>query len=58
VWDQQQENRPLTVRFNQTAGIPQNLLSQQGVYTSTNDVWTYLVKIDHRLTNNTQLTGR
>jgi hypothetical protein len=58
VWDQQKETRPLTVRFNQTAGLPADLLAQQGVFQSTNDVWTYLVKIDHRLTGNTQLTGR
>jgi outer membrane receptor protein involved in Fe transport len=58
VYDQQAEHQPLTVRFNNTTGLPAELLSEQGVFKSTNTVNTYLVKIDHQLTQNTRLTGR
>jgi hypothetical protein len=58
VWDQQREKQPLNIRFNSTAGLPAEYLAQQGVFNSTNNVWTYLVKIDHRLTESTQVTGR
>lgn len=58
VYDQQAQHQPLVIRFSSTAGLPANLVSQQGVYKSTNTVNTYLVKIDHQLTGNTHLTGR
>lgn len=58
VYDQQAQTQPLTIRFSSTAGLPANLIAQQGVFQSTNDVNTYLVKIDHQLTSNTHLTGR
>ncbi|MEW5976979.1 MAG: carboxypeptidase regulatory-like domain-containing protein [Acidobacteriota bacterium] len=58
VYDQQDQSQPLIVRFNTTAGLPQNLISQQGDFTTTNDVHTYLVKIDHQLSPSHQLLGR
>jgi hypothetical protein len=56
VYDGQREHQPLTIRFNTTAGLPQSYLAQQGVFESTNDVNTFLGKIDwqfspkHRVT--------
>ncbi|HJY88331.1 MAG TPA: carboxypeptidase regulatory-like domain-containing protein, partial [Candidatus Acidoferrales bacterium] len=53
VYDQQKERQPLTIAFNNPTppppalSIPPNLLAQQGVFTSTNSVWTYMAKIDH-----------
>lgn len=58
AYDQQAEHQALTVRFNNTVGLPANLLAQQGLFNSTNGVNTYLVKIDHQLVKNTHLTGR
>ncbi|MCC6860086.1 MAG: TonB-dependent receptor [Bryobacterales bacterium] len=58
VYDQQAQNQPLTIRFNSTAGLPQEYLAKQGIFKSTNDVHTYLAKIDHQLTDGTRLTGR
>jgi outer membrane receptor for ferrienterochelin and colicin len=58
AYDQQAEKQALIVRFNSTAGLPADLAARQGVFESTNTVNTYLVKIDHQLTENTQLTGR
>ena len=46
------------IRFNQTAGLPAEYLAGQGSFQSQNTVNTFLTKIDHRLTSNTQLTGR
>jgi hypothetical protein len=57
-YDQQAEHQPLTIRFNSTAGLPDNILAQQGRFSSSNAVNTYLAKIDHQLTTNTHLTGR
>ncbi len=58
VYDQQAEHQPLVIRFNQTAGLPAEYLAGQGTFQSQNTVNTFLTKIDHRLTSNTQLTGR
>jgi hypothetical protein len=58
AYDGQQQRQPLTIRFNSTSGLPQSFLDQQGVFTSTNDVDTYLAKVDHLLTAGTRLTGR
>ncbi len=58
VYDQQKEHQALVIRFNSTTGLPANLLAQQGVFTSTNSVITYLAKIDHQLTRNTRVSGR
>ncbi len=58
TYDGQQQNQPLVIRFNSTAGLPANLLAGQGVFKSTNDVDTFLAKIDHQLTSGTRLTGR
>jgi hypothetical protein len=58
VYDQQAEHQPYIIRFNATTGLPQELLSQQGTYTSSNTVNTYLAKIDHQLTESTRITGR
>ncbi len=51
VYDGQREHAPLTIRFNQTAGLPQEFLSQQGVYQSTNDINTFLAKADWQISN-------
>lgn len=58
AYDQQAQHQALTIRFNDTAGLPASFIPQQGVFKSTNDVNTYLVKIDHQLTENTRITGR
>jgi hypothetical protein len=64
AYDGQQQNQPTTIRFNTPSGsptttdLPASILSRQGVLTSTNDVDTYIAKIDHQLTNNNRLTGR
>ena len=57
VYDQQKDVTPLTIRFNNTTGLPASLLARQGVFTSTNSVFTYLVKIDHQVTRNTRVSG-
>ncbi len=44
VYDQQEERQAFIIRFNATAGLPADLLAQQGVYQTTNDVKTYLIK--------------
>ena len=51
VYDGQREHAPLTIRFNQTTGLPPDLLSQQGVYQSTNDINTFLAKADWQISN-------
>ena len=58
AYDQQAQHQALTVRFSATAGLPADLIAKQGVLKSTNDVNTYLVKVDHELTSNTHLTSR
>ncbi len=57
VYDQQKEIQPLTIRFNNTTGLPAAQLAQQSVFTSTNSVWTWMAKIDHQLTRNTRIVG-
>ena len=57
VYDQQDESQALIVRFNTTT-LPPDILAQQGRFQTTNDVFTYLVKIDHQLSANHQLFGR
>ena len=51
VFDGQREHQPLTIRFNTTAGLSQSLLSQQGVFESTNNIATYLGKVDWQITS-------
>lgn len=58
AYDQQVEHQALTLRFNNTAGLPASVFAKQGVFNSTNGVNTYLAKIDHQLTNSTHITGR
>lgn len=58
VYDQQAERQAYIVRFNNTAGLPAELVSQQGTYETTNAVNTYLVKIDHELSAVHRLFGR
>ena len=58
AYDGQQQRQPLTIRFNSTTGLAQSFLDGQGVFTSTNDVDTYLVKVDHQWTEGTRVTGR
>lgn len=57
VFDGQQESQPLTVRFNLPSGPPE-LMSKQGTFKTTNDVSTYLAKIDHRLSSRNELSVR
>ena len=58
VYDQQAERQALIVRFNNTIGLPQDIVGQQGTYETTNGVNTYLVKVDHELTPSHLLFGR
>ncbi len=58
VYDGQREHAPLTIRFNSTAGLPQNLLAQQGVFKSTNDINTFLAKSDWQMTANHRASFR
>jgi outer membrane receptor protein involved in Fe transport len=58
VYDQQLQSQPLNIRFSSTAGLPEDLIRRQGVFESTNTVNTYLLKIDHQLSNSTRLSGR
>jgi hypothetical protein len=58
TYDGQQQRQPLIIRFSSTTGLPQSFLDGQGVYESTNDVDTFLAKVDHQLTSNTRLSGR
>jgi hypothetical protein len=58
AYDGQQQRQPLIIRFSSTTGLPQSFLDAQGVYESTNDVDTYLIKIDHQLASHTRLSGR
>ncbi|MCI0724649.1 MAG: hypothetical protein L0338_37645, partial [Acidobacteria bacterium] len=50
VYDQQEENQPLTVRFSSTSGLPQDIVNKQGTFRSSNDINTYLFKLDSQLT--------
>jgi hypothetical protein len=58
AYDQQAQHEALVVRFNNPAGLPADLLAQQGVFESTNDVNTYLVKVDHQWSASTHVTAR
>jgi hypothetical protein len=58
VYDQQEERQAFIIRFNATAGLPPDLLAQQGVFQTTNDVKTYLVKLDHELSQSHRINGR
>jgi hypothetical protein len=58
VYDQQEERQAFIIRFNATAGLPADLLAQQGVYQTTNDVKTYLIKLDHELSPTHRISGR
>jgi hypothetical protein len=58
VYDQQEERQAFIIRFNATAGLPADLLAQQGVYQTTNDVKTYLIKLDHELSPSHRISGR
>ena len=58
AYDQQAQHEALIVRFNNPAGLPADLLAQQGVFKSTNDVNTYLVKVDHQWSAATHVTAR
>lgn len=58
VYDQQEERQAYIIRFNTTAGLPADLLARQGVFQTTNDVKTYLVKLDHELSPLHRISGR
>jgi hypothetical protein len=58
AYDGQQQHDALVIRFNNPAGLPPDLLARQGIFQSTNDVNTFLTKIDHQLANHTRVTGR
>ena len=58
VYDGQREHAPLTIRFNTTAGLPQSYLDQQGVFQSTNNINTFLIKSDYQITDKHRLTLR
>jgi hypothetical protein len=54
VFDGQQEHQPLIVRFNLTNGPPE-IMNKQGTFETTNNVYTYMVKVDHRLSSSNEL---
>lgn len=59
VYDQQVQRQDLIVRFSgDTALLPSNILAQQGNFRSTNDVNTYLIKVDHQLNKQHSLQTR
>lgn len=58
VYDQQEERQALIIRFNAPAGLPADLLAGQGGFQTTNDVKTYLVKLDHELSASHRIFGR
>jgi hypothetical protein len=57
VFDGQREHQPLNVRFT-AANLPPELDSKQGVFETTNNVATWLARIDHRLSSRHTLSGR
>src|SRR5438876_5085135 len=57
VYDGQRERQPLFVRFNLTGGPPE-IANKQGRFETTNDVATYLAKVDHRLSSLHTLSAR
>ena len=57
VYDGQRERQPLFVRFNLTGG-PREIANEQGRFETTNDVSTYLAKVDHRLSSLHTLSAR
>ncbi len=58
IYDQQAENQPLTVRFSSASGLPQDIVNKQGTFRSTNDINTYLFKLDSQLTPAHTLSAR
>ncbi len=57
VFDGQREQQPLTVRFNLASGPPE-IMGKQGTFKTTNNVATYMAKIDHRLSSRNELSMR
>lgn len=57
VFDSQREQQPLTVRFNLTNGPPE-IMNKQGTFKTTNNVATYMAKIDHRISSRNELSMR
>jgi hypothetical protein len=57
VFDGQREHQPLNVRFN-AANLPPELMNKQGTFETTNNVATWLGKIDHRLSSRHTLSAR
>ncbi|HTD43865.1 MAG TPA: carboxypeptidase regulatory-like domain-containing protein [Bryobacteraceae bacterium] len=51
VYDGSREKIPGIIRFNSTSGLPPSFLSQQGLFQSTNDVNTFLGKVDWQLSD-------
>ncbi|MBI1745635.1 MAG: TonB-dependent receptor [Acidobacteria bacterium] len=58
VYDQQKQTQDLVVRFSNPGTLPDSVTGQQGTFKSTNDINTYLIKLDHQLTNKHSLSGR
>jgi hypothetical protein len=58
VYDGQREHQPLTIRFNSTAGLPQSYLSQQGVFESNNNIYTFLGKADWQVSAKNRISFR
>jgi hypothetical protein len=58
VFDGQRERQPLTVRFNLPNGGPPELMKKQGTFETTNNISTYLLKVDHRLSSRNELNFR
>ena len=58
VYDGQRQHAPLVIRFNSTAGLPDSILAQQGIFTSTNSVNTYLAKTDWQFASKHRLALR
>ena len=58
VFDGQREHQPLTIRFNTTAGLPQSYLAQQGVFESTNNIYTFLGKADWQVSSKHRISFR
>jgi len=58
VYDGQRERQAFIIRFNSRVGLPANLLALEGVDTTTNNVHTYLVKLDHELSPSHRIFSR
>jgi hypothetical protein len=57
-YEGQQQELPLVVRFGTTTGLPAEILAKQGTFLSTNDVNTFLGKVDWQLTSSTLASVR